>query len=154
MSLYLVQHGKSLPKTVDPDQGLSDEGKAEVEQIAQTAKIYAIKIDEIKHSMKKRARETAEIFSDTLNVGTNISEMTGLKPLDDVAPIAEAINMEKNIMLVGHLPFMERLTALVVAGNLENTVFKFQNGGMVCLDRFPDPVGWAIKWALMPTIES
>jgi len=37
MALYLVQHGKSLPKDVDPDQGLSDEGKSEVQRIVGVA---------------------------------------------------------------------------------------------------------------------
>ncbi len=34
MALYLVQHGRSLPKEKDPEQGLSGEGIAEVERIA------------------------------------------------------------------------------------------------------------------------
>ena len=29
MALYLVQHGKSLPKDIDPDQGISETGRAE-----------------------------------------------------------------------------------------------------------------------------
>jgi phosphohistidine phosphatase len=29
MALYLVQHGKSLPKDQDPDQGLSEDGTTE-----------------------------------------------------------------------------------------------------------------------------
>ena len=42
MALYLVQHGKSLPKDVDLDQGLSQEGFSEVERIADVAKGYVI----------------------------------------------------------------------------------------------------------------
>ena len=34
MALYLIQHGKSLPKDQDPDQGLSEDGITETEQIA------------------------------------------------------------------------------------------------------------------------
>jgi len=37
MALYLVQHGKSLPKEVDPEQGLSKK-HCRVERIAQVAK--------------------------------------------------------------------------------------------------------------------
>lgn len=56
-------------------------------------------------------------------------------------------------MLVGHLPFMERLTSTLITGSSERLVFKFQNGGIVCLDREADQPAWFIKWALMPKIQ-
>jgi len=66
MSLYLIQHGKSLPKDKDPQKGLSQEGIAETERIAQVAKGYAIGVSMITHSGKTRARQTAEIFDAAL----------------------------------------------------------------------------------------
>jgi len=56
-------------------------------------------------------------------------------------------------MLVGHLPFMERLTSTLITGSDKRLVFKFQNGGIVCLDMDPDKPAWFIKWALMPKIQ-
>ena len=53
MALYLVQHGKSLPKDIDPDQGISETGRAEVERIAAVAANYGIRIARIAHSGKK-----------------------------------------------------------------------------------------------------
>jgi phosphohistidine phosphatase len=55
-------------------------------------------------------------------------------------------------MLVGHLPFMERMASCLTTGKTDYTVFKFQNGGIVCLDKLPDSDLWAIVWALMPHI--
>ncbi|MGD9062023.1 MAG: histidine phosphatase family protein, partial [Desulfobacterales bacterium] len=66
MALYLVQHGKSLPKDQDPDQGLSEEGKAETEMIAKTAKEKGVTVSQIRHSVKTRARQTAEILAQAL----------------------------------------------------------------------------------------
>jgi len=63
MPLFLVQHGKNLPKEQDPEKGLSEEGKNEVERIAALAVRYGVSVSAIKHSGKKRARETAEIFA-------------------------------------------------------------------------------------------
>jgi len=151
MALYLVQHGKNVKKDVDPQQPLSEEGMAEVERIAQTAASYSVVVDKIRHSGKQRALQTAEIFGRHLNAGDSISEMSGIKALDDVAPIAEAID-SSNLMLVGHLPFMERLASYLTAGNPEITVMKFQNGGIVCLDQLDDSGNWAIQWTLMPRI--
>ena len=43
MPLYLVQHRKSNPKTVDPEKGLSEEGVEAVTRIAQVAAGYGCK---------------------------------------------------------------------------------------------------------------
>jgi phosphohistidine phosphatase len=152
MALYLVQHGKSLSKNVDIHEGLSEEGIAEVKRIAGVAAQYGINVSKILHSGKTRARQTAQIFASSLNVRNEIEETKGMKPLDDVVRFAEKINASDHIMLVGHLPFLEKLTSYLVVGSDEKSVFKFQNGGIVCLDKEPDSQSWIIKWALMPNI--
>lgn len=152
MALYLVQHGKSLSKNVDIHEGLSEEGIVEVKRIAGVAAQYGINVSKILHSGKTRARQTAQIFASSLNVRNEIEETEGIKPLDDVVRFAENINASDNIMLVGHLPFLEKLTSYLVVGSDEKSVFKFQNGGIVCLDKEPDSQSWIIKWALMPNI--
>ena len=152
MALYLVQHGKSLPKDKDPQKGLSQEGIAETERIAQAAKEYAVTVLKITHSGKTRARQSAEIFEAALKPLDGIHEGSGLNPLDDVTVFADTIDSTKDIMLVGHLPFMERLTAYLITGYFEKPVFKFQNSGIVCLDKDPAAESWVIKWTLMPHI--
>ena len=152
MALYLVQHGKSLPKDKDPQKGLSQEGIAETERIAQAAKEYAVTVLKITHSGKTRARQTAEIFEAALKPLDGIHEGSGLNPLDDVTVFADTIDSTKDIMLVGHLPFMERLTSYLITGYFEKPVFKFQNSGIVCLDKDLAAESWVIKWTLMPHI--
>ena len=152
MSLYLVQHGKSLPKDRDPEKGLSEEGQSEVEMIATVARGYGVPVIAVSHSGKKRARQTAEIFATALDAKDRISERSGINPLDDVTQIAASLSAEDNLMLVGHLPFMERLTAYLITGSIDKPVFKFQNAGIVCLDQDPETRHWYIKWTLMPDI--
>ena len=152
MALYLIQHGKSLSKDQDPDQGLSAEGIAETERMAKLAEDYDIAVSQIRHSVKTRARQTAEIFAKALRPKEGIREVSGIKPLDDVAAYAENIAPAEDIMLVGHLPFMERMTAFLITGSIDKPVFKFQNSGIVCLDKDPEAQVWVIKWALMPNI--
>ena len=152
MPLYLVQHGQSLPKDVDPDQGLSEEGVAETERLAGVAKDYHVNVGQIMHSVKTRARKTADIFASALNPTGGVKEAEGLKPMDDVAAFAAAINPDTNTMLVGHLPFMERMTSYLITGSIDKSVFKFQNSGIVCLDKDPDSDSWVIVWTLMPNI--
>lgn len=152
MAVYLVQHGISLTKNLDPEKGLSKEGITEVESNAGVAKNYQITVSRIEHSGKKRARQTAEIFASALTPGRTSSAQGGLNPLDDVTAITDRLHSADNLMLVGHLPFMERLTAYLVTGSMEGIVFRFQNGGILCLDHDPDASTWYIKWALMPHI--
>ncbi len=152
MALYLVQHGKSLPKDVDPDQGLSDDGIAETKRIAEVAANYRIQVALIKQSGKKRARQTADIFADALQPAGGIEESAGLKPMDDVTEFAASLDAAANEMLVGHLPFMERMAAYLVTGSADKPIFKFQNGGIVCLDKDPYSGAWIIVWTLMPKI--
>jgi phosphohistidine phosphatase len=152
MALYLVQHGRSLPKDVDPQKGLSEEGISEVQRIAAVAAGYGCKVGKIAHSGKQRARQTAEIVAANLKSEAGVAEISGINPMDDVAAFSATLSVEDNLMLVGHLPFMERLTSYLITGSIEPPVFKFQNGGIVCLDKQTDAQQWIIKWALMPNI--
>ena len=153
MALYLVQQGKSLSADIDAERSLSAEGTAEVERIAKTAGKYGISPSSIQHSGKKRAEQTAQIFASVLNPEKGIQQLDGISPLDDVIPVGRKLDPDENLMLVGHLPFMERLAAFLITGIAEKPVFKFQNGGILCLDKHPDTRTWVIKWALMPSID-
>ena len=152
MAIYLVQHGKSLPKDVDPDQGLSEEGIIETKRISEVAASYEVNVSCIKHSVKTRAQKTAEIFASALHPAGGLLQAEGLKPMDDVVAFSAAIEPDENTMLVGHLPFMERLTAYLVVGSADKPIFKFQNSGIVCLKKDPDVNSWIISWTLMPHI--
>ncbi|MDA3897166.1 MAG: phosphohistidine phosphatase SixA [Desulfobacteraceae bacterium] len=152
MAIYLVQHGISVSREVDPDPGLSEKGRQEVQLIADVAASYNIRPEQINHSGKQRAGETAEIFHKTLNIKNEVSQIKGIKPLDDVASFTKHLDKNDGLMIVSHLPFLERLTAYMTSGNPDATVFKFQNGGIVCLEHLPAPYAWVIKWALMPNI--
>ena len=152
MALYLVQHGKSLSADVDPERSLSAEGIAEVERVAKAASNYWIRLSLIQHSGKKRAEQTAQIFAKNTNPRNGIQQRDGLNPLDDVIPIARKMDSDENLMLVRHLPFMERLASFLITGIAEKPVFRFKNGSILCLDKHPDTRTWVIEWALMPNI--
>jgi phosphohistidine phosphatase len=152
MAIYLVQHGKSLSKDIDPEKGLSEEGISEVQRIAEVAAGYGCIVKKISHSGKKRARQTADIFESALAPKEGVEGINGINPMDDVAVFSGSMAVEDNQMLVGHLPFMERLTSYLITRSTEIPVFKFQNDGIVCLDKHPDTKTWIIKWALMPNI--
>jgi phosphohistidine phosphatase len=152
MALYLIQHGKSLPKDQDADQGLSAEGIAETQRIANLAADHGVAVSQIRHSPKTRARQTAEIFAKALDPERGLQEVGGIKPLDDVAAYAAEIDPDQHIMLVGHLPFMERMCSYLIIDSIDKPVVKFQNSGVVCLDKDAESRSWVIRWTLMPKI--
>ena len=153
MALFLVQHGTSVPKEIDPECPLTDEGRDTVERIARDAAGHKIEVDLIQHSGKTRARQTADIMAYFLKPPGGVQEASGLDPLDDVALAAKGLPGVENVMLVGHLPFMERLVSYLITGSTDRIVVKFQNGGIVRLERAPETGVWFIKWTLMPEID-
>lgn len=150
MSVFLVQHGLSLPKTQDPERGLSDRGREETLKIAEVAAGYGVKISKIFHSGKKRAKETAFIMAEILSPGLGLEQMTDISAMDDVKGLANRLDPDSDHMIVGHLPYMEKLVSYLTTGRKEPKVLKFQNSGIVCLDQ--DESGWFIRWTLNPNI--
>ncbi|MCK5828836.1 MAG: phosphohistidine phosphatase SixA [Methylococcales bacterium] len=150
MALYLVQHGQCLDKEVDPNRSLSSEGRATIMQVAKTAKNEGITVSTIYHSGKLRALQTAELFSGYLK-SIQLESVSGLSPLDSVKDLADHFQLTDKTMIVGHLPFLERLTSYLITGNQNLIIVKFQHAGIVCLDQ--DKTNhWYLKWTIMPVI--
>ena len=150
MTIYLVRHGKNLPAEADPDKGLSEAGIKEVEHVAGAAKRYGPELASIKHSGKKRARQSAEILGSILNPRDGVQERSGLGPNDDVFDLAAAMDQYENTMFVGHLPFMERLAAYLITGSTEIPVVRFENGQIACLEKDLQTGSWIIRWTIAP----
>ncbi|MEA2114051.1 MAG: phosphohistidine phosphatase SixA [Thermodesulfobacteriota bacterium] len=155
MALFLVQHGISASKDIDPEKGLSDLGIEETNRIAMVAKGYKIPVQKIIHSGKKRADETAAIYHQALALETPMEMISGINSLDDVRSFASGIEPQENWMVVGHMPFMERLVSYLTTGSERIRVYRFQNSGIVCLDvegEVDKVADWFIKWTLNPDI--
>ena len=153
MNIYLVQHGKPVPKEKDRERPLSDRGKDDVEKIANFLLKAGIEVKEVFHSGKTRARQTAEIMISRLNPGKEPQEKEGISPLDDVKLMAEEIKQsQKDFMVVGHLPHLAKLISFLTTGTDSNSVVGFQQGGIVCLRSDENKTTWAIAWMLIPEI--
>jgi phosphohistidine phosphatase len=151
MKLYLVQHGEAKSESEDPERSLTAQGEEEVARVAKAARKMGIRPARIFHSGKKRAQQTAEIIGAGLKVpDQTIEAVEGLKPNDDVHPWVEKILQEKtDIMLVGHLPFVERLTSLLLCGDAHARAVLFRYGCIVCLEQKEDS-RWAVAWVFRP----
>jgi phosphohistidine phosphatase len=150
MYAYLVQHGKAKSVEEDPDRGLSDEGRDEVTRIAEFLTGLRIMVSLIQHSGKARAEETAHILATCIRCTAGPYHTTGLNPSDDPSETANFLKVyTDDVLIVGHLPHLERLAALLVANSPDQRPIQFKNGGVVCLEK--DRGGtWSIVWVVVP----
>jgi len=150
LRLYLVQHGEAKRKEEDSARPLTDRGREEVERVASYAAKIGVKVKRILHSGKLRAQQTAEIMAKHLKPPKGVEKTDGLEPLADPKAWAERLKkVEENLMLVGHLPHLSRLTSLLLTDREDVELVAFRMGGIVCLER--DEEGkWRVQWIIRP----
>ena len=149
MSLYLVQHGEATSEEVNPLRPLSEKGRSDGVKVAGFMKNAGVKAGEIWHSTKLRAKETAGILAETLVL--KAIEKEGLAPNDPPALWIEEINKAReSIIIVGHLPFLQRFASLLLTGSESREVVRFRQGGVVCLEKTDS--GWSIAWMVTPEL--
>ncbi len=152
MKLYLVQHAKAMPKAEDAERPLSSEGHAEAERIVRFLRPLDLKIDQLWHSDKLRAEQTAAVYADALRVANGPVARMGLAPNDNVAPLRDELaNATGDIMIVGHMPFVSRLTTLLLTGSESPPVVAFANAGVLSLGRTEDN-RWQLAWIVTPEL--
>jgi phosphohistidine phosphatase len=152
MKLYLVQHGKPLPKEENPDKPLSEQGRTDVTHLATFLERAGVTVDVAFHSGKSRAEETASILVARIGKGLKAEKREGLSPLDDIKGAVDTVLGEKkNLLIAGHLPHLGKLASYLVVGDESVPVVTFQQGGVVCLER-GDEGNWTVAWMLIPDI--
>ena len=151
MILYLVQHALSNSKEIDPERGIREEGMAETVKTADFLSGLHPDISVIWRSDKKRSLETAGILADKLGIPERVELHRDIDPMDSVLPVKKELEWaEKNTMIVGHLPYLSNLSTALLRGRDNDTILKFRNSGIVCLER--NDGLWSILWAVTPDI--
>ena len=152
MLVYLVQHAEAKREEEDPARDLTGKGRQDITRMARYAGDLPLRVSRIYHSGKTRALRTAEILAASLKPAHGVSEAEGLKPLDAPVIWADRLqDMTEDLALVGHLPHLARLAALLTCGDPEKSVINFKMGGMVCLKRL-EAGDWAVEWMLIPEL--
>jgi phosphohistidine phosphatase len=150
MRIYLVQHGESKSEEEDPQRHLTDRGINEVQRVADFLRPLEHVVDTVWHSGKTRAQQTGELLAAAL--GARLVERAGLGPKDQVAATKEALEqIGGNLMIVGHLPFLGKLAALLVTGSEENEIVAFQFASVLCIE-CRDQLKWRVAWMITPAL--
>jgi phosphohistidine phosphatase len=150
MKLFLVRHGDAVNSDVDPERPLSEAGKKVVSKVGRHLKGLGIQVDQIRCSVKARARQTAQIIAGEITPGQPPSETQGFKPNDSVEPVARDLEAEeRDTMIVGHLPFLPTLAARLLGESKPPEPLGFPTAGVVALVRNEEGV-WSAEFQIWP----
>jgi len=144
MFVYLVHHGDAVGPNVDPQRPLSSRGYQQVEMLSRQVAALPVSPTVIWHSGKLRARQTGQVYWRSCNALAEFSATRWMQP-DDPPRIADVLQVEaRDVMLVGHMPHLDRLRRHLLDEVL--TPQSFPLHGVVALER--DAAGWAERWQL------
>ena len=152
MILYLVRHAEAKKEEDDQERPLSDEGWTDIRKVTSHAAAHLeIKVGRVLHSGKTRARQTAEALSEAIRPAPRVESADDLDPMAD--PQVWARRLSKNredLMLVGHIPHLAKLAALLISGNEDNPSVTFQTATVLCLERGAED-HWSVQWMVIPS---
>ena len=142
---FLVRHGDAVAEVDNPNRPLSVKGRQDVHRTARWALHRNFRISAIYHSGILRAFETAQLLAEVLVPPLGVHLHAGLLPEDDPVIVkAELDLMDHPIALVGHLPHLNRLAALLTSGDPERAVVEFFPAMMVGFEKQNHQ--WKIAW--------
>ncbi len=154
MKLYLVQHAEAKKEEEDLARPLSEKGWKDIDKILNFLKGKGIEVSKIYHSGKLRAKQTAEKLGEVINSSDGIIETDGLSPLDDPEIWVGRLEEEENdIVIIGHLPHLSKLSSLLLIGDASREVIRFKMGGVICMKKNQESK-WSIQWMVTPDIIS
>jgi len=151
MKLYLVQHGEATSKDLNPERPLTEKGIQDVKKVSVFLKQANININTISHSGKKRARETASILANALSPNRPSVQKEGLAPNDPIDNIyKEILEKDKDLMIVGHLPHLAKLTSKLLLNSEDKHIIEFKPGSVLLLEKTQDY--WKVVWFIIPEL--
>lgn len=154
MEIYLMQHGPSSAKDVDPEESLTPEGEAQIVAAGRALKKMGIRLDVIVSSTKKRAWQTAKIVAEQLRFQSEkIVQTDLLKPMaapEESIRFLKQYEGAKAILVAGHLPSLAEIASMLLTGGSKATI-QFERGGIgrIDVDALPTHQG-RLRWYLTP----
>ena len=152
MKLYLVQHGEAYTKEVNPDRPLTDQGKDDIDRLANLLEQAGIQVERVIHSGKRRAEQTAELLAQAIAPGVEL-EISGLiNPNDNPKAFDwQSESWDRDTLIVGHLPFMGKLVSHLLIEDENRLITAYQPGTIVCLEH-TNEAEWQINWMIRPEL--
>ncbi len=152
-----MRHAHAVAEEEHPARPLSDRGRKDARAMAGFFhRGGGIDVERVWHSPLARARETAEIFCDALDLEANRREIDGLLPSDDARGVARRLSgFGYPLLIVGHEPHLGRLASMLVCGSVDVELVDFKKAGILCLERAAtksQAILWRVRWYVTPSL--
>jgi phosphohistidine phosphatase len=128
MNLYLLRHGLAVEPgaadySKDSERPLTPKGERKLWKIAEAMENLELSFDWVLTSPYVRARQTAQIVAEALELRKKLEMSENLTPAGSTKKLIETIQhrepLPEEVLLVGHEPFLSGLISLLVSGNNE-----------------------------------
>jgi phosphohistidine phosphatase len=158
IALYLVRHGIAAEPGEDyPDDGkrpLTERGVKRFRKVARGLAAMGVEVDVILTSPLVRARQTAEILSQTLPGHPAIVETAALLPGASFSDLAAELGRHAQatgIAMTGHQPSIGAFAARLVGCRGD---FEIKKGGAcrIDIDRLPPAGSGQLRWLATPKL--
>ncbi len=124
MKLYLLRHGDAGdagdPQVKDSERKLTPKGIQRTTQLAEALEQLEVSFDAMLSSPLVRARETAEIIARGLKFGGKVELTDALTPFGSIEDLVHQLTLlrtaPKNVLLVGHEPYLSGFISLLCTG--------------------------------------
>ena len=150
MRYYFVRHGIA-EELVDSDfnRELTDRGAQRVAKSAAVMKRLNIRPARIFSSPRLRARQTAEIIADVLDLPVTLAEEVNFSfDFADIRSLTEPLHADDQVMFVGHNPDMS-----LVVHKLTGTNVAMKKGGLARVDVFGKKARQGeLVWLIAPKV--
>ena len=136
MNLYVLRHGLAVepgsPGYKDAERPLLPKGERKLWKIAEAMEAMELSFELILSSPYVRARQTAEIVAEAFNAGKKLEFSETLEPAGSVRRLIETVThrrpLPKDVLLVGHEPYLSELISLLVSGETGLSVMMKKGG--------------------------
>jgi len=132
-TLYLLRHAKSSWKELtlsDFDRPLNKRGKHDAPFMAEKMRVKGVKPQMIISSPAKRARKTAKIFAEVLDVPLQLDEtLYACSSKKMIQVIQTALGTYSDVMIIGHNPELTMVNDIL--SNKE--IFNIPTSGIVSI---------------------
>ena len=145
MNLFILRHAiacdpgdDGLPKDLpDADRPLSAKGQQKLWRSTEAMRALELKFDAVVSSPLLRARQTALIVTEAFELRRKLVLTDHLAPDGSPKLLVEQLNdlgpRAKNILLVGHEPYLSRLISLLISGSTTAAI-DLRKGGLAKLE--------------------
>jgi phosphohistidine phosphatase len=161
MNLYLMRHGIAVTADQpgiesDSARPLTPKGIKRIRRAARGMRRLGVSFDALLTSPLVRARQTAEIVADALDLEAHLEEIPELAPESSVDHLISGLTPFQNrehLLLVGHNPLLTYASSFLIAGKKDISFeIELKKGGLcrIEIDGLPPDTPGTLHWSLTP----